>query len=284
MLRPEVFAKFAFFSGEVPAGFYADAIGSLINRRFVMAEEEVRKWGSYFGRYDEPDRDCEFFEWVDLLQAVADANGTFTMIELGAGYGRWLVAADMACRQKRLASRLIGVEAEPTHFEWMKQHMRTNGLALENHTLINAPVAATRRVVLFAAGKPRESYGQAIVNNHNEGPGYEKIEMTAVTLDEILAPLPMVDHIDMDIQGAELEVVQASIGHMTRKVRRVHIGTHSREIEDALRELFAAHGWRAEWDFPCFEECDTAFGRFSFEDGVQGWRNDRLFARSLRTN
>ena len=36
-----------------------------------------------------PPIDEEYFEWVDLLESVRDARGAYTMMELGAGYGRW---------------------------------------------------------------------------------------------------------------------------------------------------------------------------------------------------
>ena len=51
------------------------------------------------------------------------------MIELGAGYGRWLVRAATALQQvKDLPFQLIGVEAEPQHFKWLLQHFKDNGL------------------------------------------------------------------------------------------------------------------------------------------------------------
>ncbi|HYM01567.1 MAG TPA: hypothetical protein VET85_01400 [Stellaceae bacterium] len=67
----------------------------------------------------------ETFEWELLLSAVLDARDRFVMIEAGAGYGRWLVTAACALRQRRpeVAFHLIGVEAEPQHFAWMKQHL-----------------------------------------------------------------------------------------------------------------------------------------------------------------
>jgi hypothetical protein len=61
----------------------------------------------------------EYLEWIDLLEAVANAQGKFTMIELGAGYGRWLVNAAVTLRQRKptIVPFLIGAEAEPTHFQ-----------------------------------------------------------------------------------------------------------------------------------------------------------------------
>jgi hypothetical protein len=38
----------------------------------------------------------EYFEYIDLLEAVTLARGLFTMMELAAGYGRWLVRGTAA--------------------------------------------------------------------------------------------------------------------------------------------------------------------------------------------
>jgi hypothetical protein len=48
---------------------------------------------------DLPPFDYEYFEWVDLLQAVKEAENTFTIVEVGAGYGRWSSRAALAARQ-----------------------------------------------------------------------------------------------------------------------------------------------------------------------------------------
>ena len=87
----------------------------------------------------------EYFEWIDLLRAVAEPRDSFTMLELGAGWGRWLVDAWSALRlsnKENLAIKLIGVEAEPQHFVWMQQHFRSNGLDPYQHRLIEAAVMA----------------------------------------------------------------------------------------------------------------------------------------------
>ena len=47
-----------------------------------------------------PPVDEEYFEWIDLLESVQAAGGSYTMLELGAGYGRWGVRAGLAARRK----------------------------------------------------------------------------------------------------------------------------------------------------------------------------------------
>lgn len=71
-----------------------------------------------------PPFDEEYFEWIDLLEAVAAAKDRFTMLELGAGFGRWTARAAAAAKQRDLSYSLIAVEAEPTHFDWMREFTR----------------------------------------------------------------------------------------------------------------------------------------------------------------
>ncbi|MFZ1993011.1 MAG: hypothetical protein WAU75_02800, partial [Solirubrobacteraceae bacterium] len=69
---------------------------------------------------------AELTEWQAVLDALEDASGRLTMIELGAGFGRFTVNAAAALRRYRpeLKHRFIAVEAEPTHYKWMRQHTR----------------------------------------------------------------------------------------------------------------------------------------------------------------
>ena len=91
----------------------------------------------------------------------------------------------------------------------------------------------------------------------------------------------MVDLIDMDIQGAEAEVVESSLDLLDRRVKRVHIGTHGDEIEARLRAAFARMEWRCLYDFPHGSDTATPFGVVSFGDGVQSWINPRYASPSL---
>ena len=69
------------------------------------------------------------------------------MVELGAGYGRWIVNAAAAVRAYRdLPSSLTAVEAEPTHFRWLELHCSDNGVTA---TLVHAadrPASWTRQL------------------------------------------------------------------------------------------------------------------------------------------
>ena len=235
----------------------------------IHAPGEIRS-GDYPGLSE------EYIEWIDVLETAIAATRSFTMIELGAGYGRWLVRAALAVKRYHgdLPIKLIGVEAEPTHFRWLKQHLRDNGIDPDEHELIEAAVDEHDGEVFFHVGKPDEWYGQAIAAHANAAS--ESIQkVRAVSLSGILSPLDSVDLIDLDVQGAEFVVLRGAISALNDKVKRVHIGTHSHDIELELRTLFRQNGWYKLNDYTCQSTEATPWGDVTFNDGVQTWINPR---------
>src|SRR6267142_7096307 len=71
-----------------------------------------------------PGFDDEYFDWVALVESVAAARDRFVFVELGAGFGRWLIRAlKLATEWRGLTSLGVAVEAEPQHFAFMQQHL-----------------------------------------------------------------------------------------------------------------------------------------------------------------
>jgi FkbM family methyltransferase len=256
----EVFSRFVRGAQALP-----NWIGVTTRREFFV--DELR-----FVTVSPPPPDAELFEWIDVLEAVTRASDRFTMLELGAGYGRWIVNAAAALRAySGLPAELTAVEAEPTHFRWLQQHCRDNNVAA---TLLRAAVARQRGSVEFGVGEPASWYGQAIADGTWQPDNVETVD--AITLLDLLGPLESVDLIHCDIQGGEADVFEQAAPQVDRKVRRVHIGTHGAVLEHRLRRLFTSLGWVNVNDFPSGTEAETRWGRITFQDGVQSWSNPRL--------
>jgi FkbM family methyltransferase len=290
----EVFNKFKCWEGIAPAGFWVNFLGVKTAAKFLWTGHPPPTKDRFFKAGYPPfeqrpllfspgeapelewiDAPFEYHEWIDLLEAVVHAEDHFTMIELGAGWGRWITNAAAALSQSNpLPYTLLAVEAEPTHFRWMKEHLANNGVDLACCELIEAAVTDQEGQVGFHTGTtpwggPAECYGQFI-----GGP----TPVRSITLRPILdsASRP-IDLLDMDVQGAELIVLVAAADALDEKVRRVHTATHSPEIEVGLRRLFGGLGWHALHDIPLHTQAQTPWGPISFQDGTQAWINPRFF-------
>jgi FkbM family methyltransferase len=283
-----IFAEFESWQGLAPANFDVNFLGQRTDVSFVSGWADKERlidreaWPPY------PTVSEETFEWVAVLRAVLEARGTFSMIELGAGYGRWLVAAACAVRRRRaeLGLRLMAVEAEPTHFKWLLKHFADNQIDAENHLLIEAAVGAHDGVAfLTIASDPAATYGQRLLGSPADARNFGYADAVAVrthSLATLLDHFSFVDLIDIDIQGAELDVIAAAPNELTRKVKRIHIGTHSPEIESGLRTLFGRAGWRSESDYSCLGKRETVYGEIEFQDGAQTWVNPNFLVQANR--
>lgn len=292
-----VFDRFQPWRGEVDGGWSVNFLGVRTRDEFTagmigVAPSERRLVQTGLPAFDE-----EYLEWIDVLEAVVSREGPFTMVELGAGFGRWLMNAAAAARAiGRLPLHLVGVEAEPTHFGWMQQHFRDNNVDKKSLTLIEAPVAGQSGLVRFYIGDPSAWYGQAIDPNSpnpirldslsgrlrtrlSRSPSREErrvVDLEAVSLPSILHGVGRVDLIDLDVQGVEAEVLESAEAMLSAQVKRVHIGTHGSQIEQQLRELFGRLGWTNVNDYASGAVAETPWGRVTFQDGVQTWLNPTL--------
>jgi FkbM family methyltransferase len=211
------------------------------------------------------------------------------------------VRAAAVLRQLRnLPFHLLAVEAEPKHYRWLQQHFSDNHIDAGCSTLLRGVVAAQRGAALFYVGSPAGEaneaaswYGQAIAgswetvdDSHTDlyedekvfqlRSGWKSIRVPSFTLEEILPDAGRIDLIDLDVQGEELNVIAASIEALDRRAARLHIGTHSTDIEKGLKELLGAHGWSCIADYAGGQINATPWGAIDFVDGVQTWVNPRL--------
>ena len=290
-LSSSVFSRFTPFDGRVPAGFWVNWMGVLTRDYVWPFSPEVMK--SYSTERNQrcgyPTSDEHVLDWEPLLRAVLTARDEFTMIALGAGWGRWLSAAAAACRQVGRTFRLTGVEAERDHFRWMRTHLEENGIAPDRVRLIEAAASASADPCWFPVDDPGW-YGQSIVPAAggpsagtdrfvDRGRAYRRVR--AVTIDELIDARSRVDYLHMDIQGTEYDFLAKNPARLSQTVRVANVGTHSAAIERRLRALFRAEGWDPLHDVPMGSEAelfidDALAGRVTFGDGVQVWENPRL--------
>jgi len=286
------------WSGTTPAGYWTDWLG-VRTRSDVWAflPDAMAVYGKE--RFESPSIPTDeegLLDWLPLIDAVAAAGDTFVMVALGAGWGRWLTGGAFAARQSNRDYRLVGVEAEPTHFEWMVRHFSENGLDPSRYTLVKAAAARREGDCWFMVGNSTAWYGQSIMPESEidadlraRVPLWSETTVNnqpvqrvrCVDLKSIANGLPVIDYLHMDIQGAEADVLTAHPDVLTECVRMVNVGTHSHEIEQILRELFSTLEWQSVYDIPLNTTVKARLGdaepqTIQFGDGVQVWVNPRL--------
>lgn len=279
MILPSILRKFGPQLEPPPQGFHREYGGNVVSLDF---------WSPPYALRDGYPPHDDTYEWVDLLEALDDAHEEFVAIELGAGFGRWATAAGVLARRFRpkLKTHLVAVEAEPRHFEWTRQTFIHNDLDPAAHTLIEAAAAGTDGVARFVVGNAREWYGQALAHvfedskhgwHYDDRPEAETVEVKAVSLNSLCEPFERVDLIHMDVQNSEADVIASSRETIARKVRRMHVATHSPEVEREIQAMLSEDGWLCAASFPTKQTCPTQYGPITFDDGVQSWINPRLF-------
>src|SRR4029453_17127410 len=134
-----VFRSFVPFAGVTPAGYTVDFLGCLARHEFWHSAANLP---AHTVTTTFPPVDEDYFLWVHLLESILCAKDRYTMVELGAGYGEWVVRAFRALRRQHqnLPFRAVAVEADPVHFEWMRLNLADNGLLPSQHKLIHAAV------------------------------------------------------------------------------------------------------------------------------------------------
>ena len=275
-----VFSRFASYEGWAEPGFERGFYGINIRDWLYLGQSKgfTDRRAVHVGH---PSVDEEYFEWIALLGAISAARGRFCMAELGAGWGRWMASAAVLCRQKGIEFSLIGVEAEPSHFEWMKMVLRDNGVDPDRHHLVQAAVAdRDGEVILTGPDTPLTVWGHRTVRPDEVPawetlPGYMFWTVPGRSLQTLFAAHDYIDLVDLDVQGVEYDILAPAFDTLNAKVGIVHIGTHSREVEKSLTKAFRANRWRNAFSYPSHSDTNTMFGRVTFTDGVQTWVNPR---------
>ena len=283
----EVLAHFPQWTGRGEPGFWYDFLG-VRTRCSYLPDSYALLSGQVEGPPGtERAAVHDAAEWMGTLRSVLEsrANGTFTIVELGAGWGPWLVGAATAAAHVGIQTvHLVGVEGAQSHFNFMLQHFRDNGFEPDVHTLIHGAVGVADGTAHFPIpSDPSGDWGgmadydgktgcNAVVGPRDES--FEEVRCVALTT--LLGQFPRVDLIHCDVQGAEYDVLAAARDAIDARVRRVIVGTHSRRIEGDLLDFFAALGWRLEDEGVCKLVQPGGHGPIGItRDGYQVWANPR---------
>ncbi|HLX77500.1 MAG TPA: hypothetical protein VKR27_01330, partial [Acidimicrobiales bacterium] len=222
---------------------------------------------------------ADIAEWAGALRAVDLARRSFTMAELGCGWGCWMNNAGVAARNAGLSVHLIGVEADEGHLAFAREACQANDFAEGEFTLHRGIAGASSGFALFprqeTAGEqwglePIFDVAPADRDKLLATGAYE--ELRVFGLGELIGDQTSLDLLHVDIQGGEADLIEASRRVLDERVAYLLVGTHSRQIEGRLFECLSRAGWRLEIERPAIITL-TESGPVTSVDGVQGWRN-----------
>lgn len=228
---------------------------------------------------------ADIAEWAAALRTVALAaerrQECYRIIELGCGWGCWITNMGVAARARGLRVDLIGIEGDRYHLQSAASTLRLNGFTADQYALHHG-VAGPRpgKAIFPVHAEDGANWGAEPVFY----PGPEVLAAAAArkdvqilecrTLADLGRGLP-VDLLHIDIQGAEYDYIAGNFDGIAAHVKRVLIGTHSREIEGRLCGHFLGKGWRMEMERPAI--APILNGRPEIRiDGVQMWANPQL--------
>lgn len=267
-------------------GFVVDFLGV---RHHVSAlwPDARRLEGQVLGHPVPGDFHAETVEWIGTLKCVAAASDRFVAMELGAGYGTWVIGSGVAARNRGItAIKLYGVEADPQHFASMARHFRDNGFDPEAHHIVQAAVGVeegTARWPKLEDSSLPVGWGVRPVHEGEQeylGRAFdEMIDVKVLPMRQLVEMEPEWNLIHIDVQGHEFEIIRSSLDLLNARVRWMVVGTHSRKIEGDILETLSRHGWVLENEKPTrfrFWENPVTLEAMTIQDGTQVWRNPRF--------
>lgn len=288
----DIFRKFAQPPESSDPGFITDSLG--VRTRVAALPDSLHRRGGETIELPVPEDTfhAEAIEYIGLLKSVVAATDRYTALELGAGWGPWLVAGAVAAQRVGINDiRLYGVEGDPEHCDFMRQHFVDNGLDPDEHTLINAAVGAEGGTARWPAGpaSSNNTWGMRPAREDSSsdagylagagvsGDTYRDLEVLPIA--DLLQRERHWDLVHIDIQGWEASVCQAGMTLFTERVKYVVVGTHSRKLDGDVLHLFWQAGWILENEKPTrfqFSSDGRELENMTEADGAQVWMNPKL--------
>ena len=225
---------------------------------------------------------ADMAEWAGALRATEIARNSFTMIELGCGWGCWMVNTGVAARRKGLKTHMIGIEGDSLHLDYARRTFAVNEFGSIEYTLHRGIAAASPGYALFPRhvgeddhwgseplfGVSKSERDAALASGR-----YESLPM--VPLADVIGQWARIDLLHMDIQGGEADLVARTLPLLREKVAYIVIGTHSRALEGRILDTLLSAGWVLEIERPAIFQIVNGKPQTTV-DGVQAWRNSAL--------
>ncbi len=180
--------------------------------------------------------ELEILAFLTVLREFAGEHVRF--FELGSGRAPWCMALAGAVGFRFLPTppssyQILAVEAEPTHFEWSREHLSRQGIAAD---VVHGAVTGQMGTVRFKADDPPTAHmGQCVRPDGN-------IEVPSYTIDHLRRTYGFgrINLIHMDLQGQEAEAFKGARECLDNGlIDYIIAGTHGSAVEQALKDSLA---------------------------------------------
>jgi len=245
----------------------------------------------------------EDFEYVALARAAQGiTDHPIRMVEVGAGWAPWAVAALVHARRQGIGGIAVAVEADPRRCQWACMHAQDNGIAatmvsgkprqlagrlskaVQSHRPDQLQLVIIQAAAWHESGTvefpetPIEDMGTAVwtlpgTNVDYRGAHLRHKEVPAISVRELLEAIRSAGD---DVQGVEFELLQQTADAVQEHTRLMAVGTHNRWSEGQLQFFFLERGWGLIIDKPCkahFTMTHPTLSGFTEQDGMQLYEN-----------
>ena len=235
---------------------------------------------------------AETIEYVALLvgleRALQADDKAYTVVELGASYAPWAIAAGViGLRERFEAINLVAVEASKDMVPRILEHAERNGLLNNAKIKINACHGAiyTRdeNVYFPKVNVAHDNGGQLATEDLKRdyrGLELEHEMVNGYSLGTLLSDYNRVDFLHMDIQGAEamLLVDDSFLETLDSRVATFFLATQSRFIEGLALQKLSGLGWVLIRERPTmYRQNDRVdVNGWTLRDGGQLWLNPKF--------
>ncbi len=261
-------------------GYFKNAFGVLIKPEF-LPDVLKDKAGSVEDVPIPANWHADIAEFGAAIRAVELSGDSFTMIELGCGWGCWMNITGVIAKKQGKQVHLYGIEGDKGHVQLANDTLTVNGLTPTEYKVYYGIATAKPGVALFPIqDRPGSSWAETPLFNVRRADAERLIKsgkytkLAQIPLNEVGEKLGRIDLLHVDIQGGELELIPQAIDYITKTVAYLLIGTHSRQIEGALLDVLTKAGWILEIERPAILSIGDQVN--VPVDGVQGWRNPKL--------
>lgn len=155
------------------------------------------------------------------------------IIDLGANIG------STCCHMKKLYPKaiIIGYELDKENAELAKENTKS----LENVTIVNHGVWYENSISTYSSEKKTNAYRVEDLESNN--PAVTQVKL--ISIEDILSEYDKIDFLKMDIEGAEIDILQKTDLNWIKKINNINIEFHLEDPKDieVYKDLLIKHGF-----------------------------------------